>query len=129
MGRWIELKDKKGNVICETTPHPLLQCVRYLPKQVRSEFPILNDLDLHSGQWIDEVQTLNPTKAKDLKIELKRIRRLTQFDEFISGVDNQSFYDNWKDGEDEAEFNQHLDLVEHLIQIAIEKQLAIRVEL
>lgn len=129
MGRWIELKDHDGNVRDGTTPHPLLHCIRYLPKHTRNEFPVLTDLDLKSDKWNDEWQTLDKERAKRLKEELQRVRNITRFKEFIDGVDNKKFYEDWKKGEDETEFNQHLDRLEVLIQTAIEKGWMLKIEL
>lgn len=129
MGRWIKIKDEKGYVLASSVPHPLILCTRYLPKNIRSEFHMLDRLELDSDSWTDEQQILNVEELKRLLFEFKRLRKVVQFHEFIDGLNNESFYSFWRDGEEKSEFENHLNTLESLMELGISKNLNIRIEL
>ena len=130
MGRWMESLNEDRNVIDEIAPYSIIHCSRYLPKKIRSEFPILTGLDLHSEKWIDEVQNFKSNEIPELYSEFNRIRKLVKMKEFIPGLDNKKFLEYWKGKEmDESEFQAELDVLEKFMLSAMEERLEIKISL
>ena len=130
MGRWMQSINDKGKVIDEMAPHSIIYCSRFLPRKIRSEFPIITGLDLHSEKWKGEVQRFKHNEISQLYLEFTRIRRLTKMEEFISGLDNKKFLEYWKGNQMKAaEFQIELDLLENFMLNAINNQLEIEISL
>lgn len=129
MGRWMESRDLEGKIVDEIAPNPLIYCSKYLPKSLGQEFPIISRLDLLSENWIDEMQELKSDEISSLYSELRRLRRISQLKEFISGLDNKKFWEYWKDGKEESDFNDHLDLLEEFLLNAMNSNLELKVYL
>lgn len=129
MGRWIEVRNNDQKIIAQGAPHLLIYCIKYLPKSARVHFPVLSQLDLNSEQWTYELQVLSIKDIKALQKELKILREIISFQYFIEGVDNQAFYNLWKEDNEEKLFHSILDDLEELIQIAIKQNLEIRIGL
>lgn len=125
----MESRNFEGRIIDEIAPHPLIYCSKYLPKNLRQEFPIINRLDLHSSKWVDEFQNLDSDKIPSLYLEFKRLRRLTRMEEFLNGLDNKKFLEYWKGDEEESNFNAYLDKIEKFILDAIDNNLELKIYL
>ncbi len=122
--------DKKGNVIDEVTPHLLMYCTRFLPKNTRKEFPIIDNLELHATKWKTELQIFKDGSLFQLNEELIRIRKLANMEEFIDGVDNNRFLKHWKgDDTNVYEFYKYLDAIQNVLQKAITQKLEVRIYL
>ncbi|WP_343913792.1 hypothetical protein [Aquimarina litoralis] len=95
MGRWMEALNKKKEIVFEMAPNFLIYCSRHLPKNIKNEFPILLNLDLHSDKWIDELQTFQSDKIYELKKEIERVRRILNREEFVPNVNSEKILKFW----------------------------------
>ena len=126
----MESISKEGTVIDQIAPHPLIYCTKYLPRGARLTFPIINDLNLNSKKWIDELQVFKGTRLSELYFELIRLRKITRMEEFIKGVDTIKFIHFWLGtDQDKKEANAHLDSIEKIIHKSVEQNLELRIHL
>ena len=147
MGRWLEVVKTVDDpyrpgirreeleaklterLIGETAAHPLVYCTRYLPASVRTEFPALNNLDLNSPGYIDELQILDVARATEVLAELQRLLQLCRRQVFIRGFDAGAFFDLWRDGQPAEEFQEWILKLEGLFRMAVDRRAFIRLML
>src|SRR2546428_154727 len=118
MGRWMEIvreQPPEGQryhdgvyqqlVAGEAAPYPLMHASRRVcqanPGQrevVRKEFPTLEKVRVDSPQYVDEDLWLTSQEAGRLLEELRRLRRVCRWEEFIHGLDGQATYEQWREG-------------------------------
>ena len=130
MGRWMEMRNRRGEVISEMAPNLLIHASSHLPRPAKSEFPVLTDLDLHSSKWNGELQILNFETAEKLNLELKKISDLLNMKGFIKGVDNRKILKYWTDDDYSIDdLNDDINALKIFIEKALDNKFEIRIYL
>jgi hypothetical protein len=139
MGRWMEIvreqppegqrdhtEEYQRLIVGECAPHPLLSAARAIQRGSRGDlsisagFPILDRVQSGSSWYVDEDLWLSPDDVVQLLDEFARLRRLCRGEEFVAGLDGQSFATRWRAGDSPAEFERSLDAIEGLLWQAVE---------
>ncbi|CAL2077950.1 conserved hypothetical protein [Tenacibaculum sp. 190524A05c] len=96
MGRWLEVVDKEFNTVKELAPNLLIQISQYWPKDLKTRFPILTNLNLHSSDWIDENQNFKDNELIQLKDELELFLKVLNFEAFVKDFDTNRIIENFR---------------------------------
>jgi hypothetical protein len=141
MGRWMEvlrerppagepyLTTRPDIIVDAIAPHPLIYVARYLGRTARANFPMLNRVYFESDAYVDEDLWLDATEASQLLDELRRLRQVCHYEQFIPGLDGRVVLSRWCGDDDLTAFEQHLVRIESLLQTAAENQFWIRLML
>ncbi len=126
MGRWMEVvseypppRNDEGDysdvVVDELAPHPLIYARSAMGRKAGAFFPELSRVWIHSGAYVDEDLWLSPAEVPPLLTELAELRQVCRYERFLPGVNGAMVYANWRDFEEEAVFEEHLDAIESLL--------------
>jgi hypothetical protein len=130
MGRWMKSVNSQNEVILEMAPNFLIYCSKHLPKNIRNEFPILLDLELHSDKWTDELQTFKSEKISEMKNEIERVYKILNRVEFIPNVNTEKTLKLWTTGEYSLkEINDDISALKAFFKKSIEQELEVKIYL
>jgi hypothetical protein len=109
-------------VLGELALNPLMEATRLLPAAVRSEFPFLDRTRIDSGVYIDEEMWIDDLGAECLLNEFRRFRQVCRYEAFIKGVKAEKLVDRWRSGWDEQDFEQWLNRIDGLLELAVREK-------
>ena len=131
MGRWMEVvrerlpdaenlhEKRRPLILGEIAPNPLMEVTRYLPTDARAEFPFLDRIRMDSGAYANEEMWIDSIGAELLLKEFRRIRKVCRYETFVKGVHAEKLAERWRDGQDEQAFQQWLDQIDGLLDLAV----------
>jgi hypothetical protein len=141
MGRWMEvlrerppagepyLTTRPDSIVDAVAPHPLIYAARYLGRAARTTFPMLNRVYFKSDAYVDEDLWLDAMETGQLLEELRRLRKVCHYEQFLPALDGRVLFSRWCGDDDPTAFEQHLDRIESLLQTATQNQFWIRLML
>lgn len=113
----------------EAWPHYLIRASGYLPDEARELFPLLHRVRVGSEWYLGEDLWMFYLDVEWLLDDLRRLRRVCRFEEFIPGVDAQLFYERCRQDLEPDEFEQHLDHLESLLELTMREKCWLRISL
>jgi hypothetical protein len=113
----------------ETAPNPLVNAATYLGRNVGKHFPLLQSVNIHSTDYVDEVLWLDAEQSGILLREFHELRKLCRHEAFLKGFDGKMMYERWKGSYEIQEFEAWLDEIEQMIAEATENNYWVRINL
>jgi hypothetical protein len=127
------LSDYEDDIIGEIAPGALMHAFYYLPKGLRSRFPMLTRIRTQSEEYESERMLLSPSEVKTLDEEFYYLRRLCRGEEVVyvsrRRFDGDQFMDRWRGHSASDDFEQYLSQIEVLLQRAIQENAYIMLSL
>jgi hypothetical protein len=115
----------KQILVAEIAPHPLMHAFDALRQAnpgkiyvIREHFPVLESVGLRSPRYVDEELWLNSTEIGQLIEELQKLRRVCRREKFISQLNGPATYERWRGSDPADSYDQWLDRIETLLQMA-----------
>jgi hypothetical protein len=140
MGRWMEVlreRPPRGEsyeetrpeiIFGEIAPHPLIYAAHHLGRAGRTAFPMLKYVYFASDAYVDEDLWLTASEATQVLDELRLLRQVCRYEHFIPGLEGRLLFSRWCD-DNPTIFNEHLNQIEYLLQIASQNQFWVRLML